>query len=98
MSSYLLELWFSYETIHNFVSYTLLSFSSFLCNYLSCISRLRVIAEFRHGDLFHSANIVSRYKITYKFKSHYLLMFPESHIYTFIALDFVIFTFIHAFI
>ncbi len=25
-----------------------------------CCSRLRVIAELRHGDLFHSSNIVSR--------------------------------------
>lgn len=24
-------------------------------------SRMRVVAELRHGDLFHSANIVSRY-------------------------------------
>lgn len=36
-----------------------LAYHSFVLCHL-CFSRLRVIAELRHGDLFHSANIVSR--------------------------------------
>ncbi|RLM78927.1 uncharacterized protein C2845_PM12G28390 [Panicum miliaceum] len=35
----------------------LTTFTRYRCGYLLC--RLRVIAELRHGDLFHSANIVS---------------------------------------
>jgi E3 ubiquitin-protein ligase RFWD2 len=47
---------------HNSV-YALIVFIELIIFFVPChvwISRLRVIAELRHGDLFHTANIVSR--------------------------------------